>query len=116
MHGNPRLRGNDRPPSAADPGSRTGPHHGPPLLHAGDPRRVPGAADRPAFVVVAGRHLRRRTVDRGDARRASPAARGPARTSATWSSWRGRTRPGGSAGRTANSPGPATTTPKLPPA
>ena len=52
-----------------------GHHHGDALVHAGDRRGVPASGNRCAATSLAHRHLRRRAVDRGDARR-DRAARG----------------------------------------
>ena len=83
LHGDPGLRRHDRAPGAADPGLRAGDHHGHAVLHAHAPRRVRAAGRRPARHVAAGRDLRRRAVDRGDARARSRSGSRSTRSTST---------------------------------
>ena len=69
LHGRPGVRRHDAAPGAADPRLRTVDHHGHAVVHARAARRVRAAGLRSAQVPLADRHLRRRAVDRGDARR-----------------------------------------------
>jgi hypothetical protein len=68
LHRHPGVGRHDRAPGPADQRPPARDHHGHPDLHADPARRVREAGARPGRLVAAGRHLRGRAVDRGDAR------------------------------------------------
>ena len=83
LHGGADVGRHDRAPGPADRRLRARHHHGDALLHAGDRRRVRPPGPRSARLLAPDRDLRRRALDRGDARRDRGSASRSTRSTST---------------------------------
>ncbi len=75
LYGDPRVRRYDGTSGPADPGPEARDHHGDTVVHADPARRVRAPGRGPARHLAAGRRVRGRAVDRGDAPRDRGAVR-----------------------------------------